>query len=143
MDNPFTIFGGRPVIGRIAGTKLRARKRIWYRNSFQTQLTADLAEQAGQTTIRCRFSMHPLVTAFMAVWFGGVVLTGSGTLVMSLVALAYAQSGAPPGTWLGILIPTVMLVFAVGLLRFGRYLARDEQQFLLAFVRDTLGANLL
>ena len=129
------------MIGRIAGTKLRARKRILYGNSFQTRLSADMAEQVGQTYVRCRFSMHPLVTAFLAVWFGGVVLIGGTASVVSLLALTSARPRVPTGTWLGILVPIAMLVFGFGLVRSGQYLARHERRFLIAFVRDTLEAT--
>src|SRR5258708_27002427 len=46
-------FGGHAVGGRIGAASLRLRKRIRYRNSFQTGLSAKLAEADGGTSLDC------------------------------------------------------------------------------------------
>lgn len=134
MDRSFS--GTRPVIGRIRGTRLTARKRIWYRNSFQTYLSAELSDQVNQTLVRCTFSMHPFVTAFMAVWFGGVLLIGGATVVHLLNLFISASAKAPEGSVAGIAVPFLMLLFGAGLVAFGRWLASDEETFLLNFLKS-------
>jgi hypothetical protein len=122
------------------GVRLHARKRLWYRNSFQTRLSADLKGEGGQTRIYCRISMHPLVAAFMAVWLTFVVLIGGVVVIESMVALA-SEAQTPKEVWLGVGVPPLLLAFGFGLLRFGRYLARGERQFLIDFVGQTVGAR--
>lgn len=79
--------------------------------------------------------MHPAVTGFLALWFTGVVIIGGAILIHSLMQLASGPSPVPSGVWLGIGIPVVLIVFGVGLLRFGRHLARDDQPYLIDFIR--------
>jgi hypothetical protein len=110
--------GEAPVAGRLTGARLRARKRIGYRNSFQTYLVADMAEHGGGTLIRCRFAMHPAVLAFIAIWFLAVLQIGGGGVF---------SAG--------------MIAFGVLLVSGGIYLARGESAFLLDFVRVTLRAR--
>jgi hypothetical protein len=132
MDRSF--FGTRPVIGRIRGTLLTARKRIWYRNSFQTYLSAELSSHANQTLVRYSFSIHPFVRVFAAAWFVGVALFGGAILVRSLSLLMWAPARAS-GSMVGVGVPILMLLFGAGCVAFGRWLARDEEAFLLTFVR--------
>ena len=68
--------GKRPVIGRVRDTSLRLRKRVKGRNSFQTFLFAGVSSVAGHTRFECRFGMHPAVIAFMAFWFGALLVIG-------------------------------------------------------------------
>jgi hypothetical protein len=135
-----SIFGTRPVIGRIRGTRLTARKRIWYRNSFQTYLSAELTDHENQTLVRCGFSMHPFVIAFVAVWFAGAVFGGGTLFIQSLIRLISDPSRAPGSVWGGLAVPVGLILFGAGLLAFGRWLACDEQAFLIDFVR-TAGAS--
>ena len=138
MDPPMTMFGSKPVIGDVKGSKLRARKRIAYRNSFQTYLSARLIGQGQSTVIQYQFSMHPAVIAFMTVWFAAVILGGGGALVSSLLALVSHSSYRQPVAWPGILVPVAMLVFGCGMIAFSRYIARGERQFLITFICSTL-----
>jgi hypothetical protein len=56
-----------------------------------------------------------------------------------MVALA-SEAQTPKEVWLGVGVPPLLLAFGFGLLRFGRYLARGERQFLIDFVGQTVGA---
>src|SRR5438445_577541 len=73
-DSPWMLFGSKPVVGRSGAGSFRGHKRIGYRNSFQTYAMVSLKAEKTGTRITCRFCMHPIVTAFMAIWFAGVVL---------------------------------------------------------------------
>jgi hypothetical protein len=75
-DGLLSWFGSRPVVGRVSGRSVRLRKRIWYRNSFQTFLTGSLEERDGSVVFRGKAGMHPLARGIMAVWFGLLVLIG-------------------------------------------------------------------
>jgi hypothetical protein len=134
VDPDGTIFGKKPVIGRVRETSLRLRKRIRGRNSFQTFLTAKMAEESGKTRFDCRFGMHPAVVAFMAFWFGGVLAIGAGA-VIELSGIAAALSVAEPMVLLG---PLAMVAFGIGLVTLGRFSSRDDAQFLTEFVRSAV-----
>ena len=149
MDGPLDIFGTRPVIGRIRGTKFRVRKRIWRWYTFfyttplaHTRLTADMTGRAGLTHISCRLSMHLLAKTFMAIWIGGFVLFGGGFLVVFLARLVFGPPQASADIWfVTVLFPIGALVLTVTVVATLQHLALVERQFLLDFVRDTLKAN--
>ena len=64
-----------------SGHSVRLRKRIWYRNSFQTFLRGRLEAHDGGTRFRGRAGVHTFVFGFMAIWFGALLLSlGFGSL---------------------------------------------------------------
>jgi hypothetical protein len=140
-----------PVVGRIARTDVIGKRRLscsWnpanymkrQRNSFRTQLSAELIDQSGQTRIICRFSMHSFVLPFMAIWVGILLLFIVGTLRASPSMLT-SPFEVPAEAWPPLFAPIGMLIFGFGLVRFGRYGSRGDRQVLLAFIRETLMAN--
>jgi hypothetical protein len=135
-DGLLSCFGSRQVVGRVSGGSVRLRKRIGYRNSFQTFLIGSLKGRDGATIFRGRAGMHPFVTGFMAVWFSLLVLIGGAAFAAAVGGLIAGQ-GQP----LGAIIPPLMLVFGVGLVCFGRWLARSEEAYLIAFVADAIDAS--
>ena len=135
-DGLLSWFGSRPVLGRVSGRSVRLRKRIGYRNSFQTFLTGSLEERDGSTVFRGQAGVHPLVTGFMAVWFGLLILLGGAAFVAGVGGLLGGR-----GHVLGVIVPAVGLAFGVGLVWFGRWLARNEESFLVAFVAEVIAAR--
>jgi len=136
-----SLFGSHPVAGRVDGFSLSLRKRIGYRNSFQSHLTATMRAEGSGTLVSGEFAMHPFVRVFMTIWFSGVILIG-GT--MFIVATGAFLFGSPPrgnNAWVGIFVPPVMVAFGFALVRFGRYLARDEARFITEFLVRVLNAN--
>ena len=128
------------VRGRFDGTKLIVTKTISYRNSFQTRLVANLAEVNGQTHLRCKFGMHPLVIVFMMIWLWFLFSAGGG---MVFAAMAALLMGSPTeDNWAGGLFPGIMMMFGLGVMAVGRIIARGEKGFLIAFVSDTVKGEL-
>jgi hypothetical protein len=134
MDASFFGFDyatGRPVIGRIRGRRLTARKRIRYRNSCQTYLSAEMIDRGNETLVRCRFSMHPFVIALVTFLFAGAVLVQVAAYVQRLIR---PDPSLPP--LVGLIFPfEFAILVGAALMIFGRWLARDEQAFLTDFVR--------
>jgi hypothetical protein len=62
-------------------------------------------------------------------------------MLMSLITLILDPQNAPKGTWAGALLPPLIVVFFLGMVRVGRYLARGERDFLIDFLRRTVGAQ--
>jgi len=135
------LFGSKPVVGRVTETSLRLRKRIGYGNSFQSYLAATLRPEAGGTVISGEVAMHPFVRVFMFIWFGGAILIGGTMFVATIGTLFFGSGSKHQNAWMGAVIPPVMLVFGFGLVRFGRYLGRDEARYLTDFLIQTLNAH--
>ena len=85
--------------------------------------------------------MHAFVRVFMCIWFGGVILIGGTGFVVTVGTIFFGSSSQHQNSWMGVVIPPVMLVFGFGLVRFGHYLARDETRFLTDFLLQTLNAH--
>ena len=135
VDSDWAPYGSKSVCGRIGNRAFRLRRRISYRNSFQTNAFGRLEPMARGTLIRCRFGMHRLVVAFLILWFG--ILLAIGTKLAATVSIRQSTpiQWSVPVTLVGLLISGVVLI------RFGRLLARDEQRFLSQFICTILEAK--
>jgi hypothetical protein len=133
IDSPWTFFGKKLVVGQVSRSRLWLRKRTGYRNSFQTLLTATLSTaDSGETLLTCRTGMSAFVIAFMCVWFGGVIWIG-GLFVPPLLNGVFVEPV--------FLILPGMLLFGAGLVSFGRWLAKGEDELLVSFLEDTVDAR--
>jgi hypothetical protein len=132
----FVAFGSKPLIGWVFRRRVFLRKRIVvYRNSFQTILIGRFEPHGAGSMFRGTAGLHPIVVVFMAVWFGALVCGGV------MYCVAWVQGGLvgdPP--LLGLAALALMGVFGALVVRFGRYLARTERGFLVAFLADLLEA---
>ena len=132
VDSDWVMFGGKPIVGRVDERSFRLRLRLKYRNSFQTFLFGTIVEDGRSTRLRCRVGMHPIAAAFMALWL---------TAVAGLLIAALASMGSDPATALILGAPAAMVAFGVALVWLGRWLARDEQRRLVAFLEQTVDAR--
>jgi hypothetical protein len=132
-------FSNKPVAGYVEDTSFRIRKNIAYVNSAQPHLSGELVDEDRGTRLRCRLGMHPAVVVFLAIWFGGVAI-GGGTIAMRAIGFLL-RGGALTDVWLSIATPAFMLAFGVALVGLGRFSGRNEAQFLLDFLRDTIAAR--
>lgn len=136
-----SFFGKRPVVGTANNSSLRLRKRIAYGNSFQTILTVTLQPERSGTFIQGTFGMSTFTKAFRVLWRGAVIFLGGIGFIISL-AIVFAGSPSERGNpWPFLIMLPGFLLFDFVLIRFGRYLARDEAGFLADFVRQTLDAD--
>jgi hypothetical protein len=130
---------GGTVAGSVNETSFRLRKRIYYRNSFQYSLSGKLIDDNGQTRLHGRVGLHPFVRAFLAIWFG-VVLIGCGWMAVRMAG-AISRGTAAANLSPADAVPFLMLAGGAALVGFGKYLARDEPAFLIDFLRRSLDAR--
>jgi hypothetical protein len=138
-DGMWSLGGSKSVQGSVNEKAIRLRKRIFYRNSFQCWLSANLIGESGQTRLHCSFGLHPFVRLFLEIWIGIVSVVGL-TIAMQTTWLWLRSSPLSPNAWLGIVFPLIMVGFAILLLKFGNYLAQDEPDFLIEFLERTINA---
>ena len=139
-DPYWKFFGNRPVIGWLRNNKFTGYRRIYYGNSFRTRVLALFEDNGNGSRIVLRFGVNPFAQAFMAFWFTGVLGIGGTIFIFGLQA---AISGSEPvGNWISLVVPPLMVAFGIGFYKFGRWLARNEQAFLLDFIMTTLKARL-
>jgi len=131
--NPFTAWN-HPVRGRVTGKGFWIVKTIHYRNSFQTEARGRWTAEGNGTRIDVSFGMSRWIAGFMIVWLIGIAAFvvgwwGSGP--------AGSAKAAGAGTLL-VFLPLLMLGFGIGLIAFGRWLARNESRELIEFLTRTL-----
>ena len=143
VDAPslFGLGGEKLVIGKIKPASLQLRRRIHYRNSFQTVLTATIKAKNGGTVISGKMGMYGFVVLFLCIWFGGVLFAGGTIFLKTLFCLLTASCEYRKNLWIGLGAMPVMLLFGVCLVRIGRFFARAEAAFLREFLVTTLEAR--
>ncbi len=129
----------RPVRGSVSTNGFTLTKTISHRNSFQAQASGRFMPIPSGTRVEIGFALSPIVAVFICLWLGvvGIIFAGSlitgivmaRTLADSLAAVAFAA------------FPAGMLLFGIGLLAFGRWLTRDEPEFLMRILAETLEAQ--
>ena len=129
------------VVGSVGETSFRLRKRIGYRNSFQISLYGKIIAENGETRLHCRAGLHPFVRAFLLFWFGGVSIGCGAMVIRTIDLLRHAQGALPANGWQALAVPFGMLGFGVVLVGSGKYLARDERDFLIDYVRRAVDAR--
>ena len=140
IDKSWYLIGFRPVLGWVGSDRMGIRKRIWYGNSHQTYLTAELAPQGTGTRFICRTSLHPFVKVFGTIGLSLFLLFEAGVLTAAIWGLAVGKQSSGSMAFLALLVAAILLSwgFVYGVARFGLWLARDEREFLLGFVRKTV-----
>lgn len=115
------------------------------RNSFEPYFYGrfEQAKFGKQTLIRGRFKMHPLVTAFMGVWFTLALLIGG---VFEVAVISHLITGQPKFS--GDLHPVVtlfflpcMLAFGAALVAVGWRIGRGQRERITAFIETTFKAQ--
>jgi len=131
IDGPFNLMGSKPLIGTTSSQGASFRRRLGYRNSFQTVMDVGVEPQGATTTLRARSYMHPYAMVFMAIWF-----IGAGVATAALL-LASTAPGSPYSP-LFALFPLVFAAFGVLMVFVGRWFARDDHDLMLeAVIRAT------
>jgi hypothetical protein len=138
--------GTRPMMGRVWKNKIWVRKRVNYRNGFQTWMTATFEPQGLKTRIRCQFGVAPATRRVMIVWLGFIGSIGmTGLVVVPIERIAFSQLGVSLGadyvTNLAPFAPILMFAAGIGIVRLGRHNAQDEQAFLTDLLKTKLKAS--
>lgn len=115
------------VDGRVEHDWIRLKKKIFYRNSFQTFLRAKLSPHGTGTRIRGSLGPHPLVNGFVGVWFTFLCLGG----------LLAVLTGNYHNLWV---FPLLVLA-AVGGVWLGRLFSRGQDRLLIEFVTSAVNAE--
>jgi len=136
MDSPFTMFGHMPVVGDVDLTRATVRRRIPYRNSFQTVVEAIYEPQGAGMLIRCRSRLHLMTTVMLGFWAVGFVLIAGN------VAIAALKGRVEGGPW-WILMPLLFAACVLVLIWVGRWFARGEFDYLVDYIAEKTHAEVL
>jgi len=119
----FSVFGSKPLAGKISENSAQIRKRINYQNSFQTQLTAKFIASPKGTKIEGYFGIHKLVKFLIA------------SIICFLVLTEIAISRLSSIGGIALIVSCCCVIFI------GKYIARDEASFIKDYLIDLLETN--
>lgn len=129
--------GKKEILGKVRGTDFRLQVRRCYRNSFAPFLYGQFVTVQDGTSINGEFKMHPFARVFMTGWFSFLAVFAIAALILPSRGQATATS-----TRFGMVFAAcAMAAFGFFLVRFGRWLARDESRVIVDFLKTTLAAK--
>jgi hypothetical protein len=134
--------GNRPLLGEVGEKTFRLQKRRYSRNDFTGHFYARFEPESGGTRIEGYFDAPRWARYFMRIWLAGAVLIGTPIFVetaMDVVTGSHHMSG---DTWVGLIVPPVLVFCGTVLPRLGRLLGKRDERFILEHVQDTLAATL-
>jgi hypothetical protein len=125
--NPFSAWS-HPVRGRVTDQGFWIVRSKRYRNSFEIEARGTWQEEGGGTRIDLTLGVMRWTRGIMIVWLSFMTLFCIGWL-----AAPVPKSGAMPAP-VERIFPVLILAFGLLMIRFGRWLAREEPRQLLEFL---------
>ena len=125
--------GNRPFLTSWNGMTFQARKRIDYRNSFQTFFFGSISPAESGTVLNGRFGMDPFVKSFHALCMTGAAGIGVVMLLILASRLMDGKRLLDNGTLL--VLPVLFPLMVLGVEAIGRIVASDERSALEQWLR--------
>ena len=124
------------VVGEFRGPVFRLHTKKYYDNSFAPFFYGKLTEADGGAVLEGEFRMHPFIRLFMVFWLSFLLLFGVGAIVVPAAPRANALGRG----WLFAVL-VLLAVLGVGLVQFGKWLGRGDEEMIHVFLKSTLEAN--
>jgi hypothetical protein len=130
----FSALAEPAAVGTVTESRVKLQRVIpMFRNSFKPFLVGQFVKRGEHVFLVGRFTMDGFVKVFMTVWFGFLVVFG--------VAAPFAQTASRSGSFAFVFAPIIMCGFGVGLVWFGKWLARNDAAWLADVVKRAIGAS--
>lgn len=134
--------GNRPLLGEVGESTFRLQKRRYSRNDFCGHFFARFEPEPGGTRIEGYFDDPRWAKYFMWVWLAGVAAIGTPIFVETVMDITTGSHHMSGDMWVGLIVPSVLVLFGIVLPRFGRLLGKEDRQFILEFIQKTLDARI-
>jgi hypothetical protein len=128
-------YRGRPLIGAVSPAGFELRKKLPYKNDLQTEAAARFELAPDGTRMRVRLGARSWVLLFLSLWLSIITVV---MISVPYLCRAYPKSchgNLPPGAAFGVPI------LAVCILALGRWLSRNDAEFLISFLKEKLQAE--
>jgi hypothetical protein len=143
--SPFSLSGyqgSQSLLGTVTGNSFYIRKRLYHRNDFARRFYGTFQPEGGGTRIEGYFAMPAFARIFLGIWLAGVTGIGGGVFVITLRQVLAGNQPLRSETWVGLIVPPGMALFGIVLARFGRFLGRNNEVFIVEHLQSTLAANI-
>ena len=88
IDGEFAFSGSKSVMGRVGSQAATLRKRVLYRNPFQTVVSVEIEPRGEITSLACRARMSRTTCIFVGLWGGAVFLISAAVVGLLLTGVA-------------------------------------------------------
>ena len=130
----FSALAEPAAVGTVTESRVKLQRVIpMFRNSFKPFLIGQFVKRGEQVFLVGRLTMHGFVKVFMTVWFGFLVVFG--------LAAPFAQTPSRSASFAFVFAPIAMCGFGVGLVWFGKWLARNDAAWLADVVKRAIGTT--
>jgi hypothetical protein len=126
---------GRPLIGAVTQYGFALRKKIFYKNDLQIEAAARFELAPDGTRMRVRLGTRRWVLLIMTLWLSIITLVLAAVHYLCHAYPLSCHGSVPP--WAAPAVP----IFAAFILVLGRWLSRDDAEFLIARLKETLAAE--
>jgi hypothetical protein len=134
--------GKLPVLGEVGENTFHVQKRKYYRNDFAGQFYGRFAPETGGTRIEGYFDYPRWARYFMRIWLGFAVLVGTPIFVRTLSDVITGNNYMSGDKWVGLIVPSALVLFGTVLPKFGRLLGKSDERFMLEHIQNTLAARI-
>lgn len=122
--------------------RFRLRKRRTVQNDFAHRFYGCVQSEGDGSRIEGYFDFPRWIRYFMRGWLVLAVLLAVPIFALTLFDMFSGTHFMGGGSlWVGLLVPPVLLLYALLLPVFGRWLGRGGERFILEFMETTLAAN--
>jgi hypothetical protein len=130
----FSALAETAAVGSVSESRVKLQRVIpMFHNSFKPFLMGKFVKRGDRVFFVGRFTLLGFVKVFMTVWFG--------FLVISALAALLAQTAPKSGSFAFAFGALIMCGFGVGLVCFGKWLARNDAAWLEDVVKRAIGAS--
>ncbi len=133
--------GRKRVLGWVDNHEFELSKRKYYHNAFAPVFFGSLSPQPRGTRIEGHFDSPRWIRIFWGIWCAFVVVLVVPIFILMVRELLRGRMPLNESAWVGLLVPPFMLAIGGLMPKFGRWLGRNEEKFLLEFVKTTLAAT--
>jgi hypothetical protein len=149
IDQPWTLFGSKPIHGEVTDTKFVGWPRRWTNRGFQLRLVARIAPEATGTRLDCAARVHSFHIFFLGFWMIGVVSISSvfwWQLALAIMdgSVSWAKLSQPDLNWkpfFGSLFGLFAVFWGFMIAAAGLNNSQDDPGKVLAFLKTTLDAE--
>ena len=141
---PWSLFASwkkESVVGSVSSKRVTLRRhRPFLSNSYALVFRGEFRSDSGQTQLIGAFGLHPYAKWFMTIWFAFILLFIPLPIVLGIAASDYSLREMAIGALAGAAISAggcVMLLCGIGLLRFGKCLAKDDVSKISAHIESS------
>lgn len=140
--DPLWKIWGRPVVGDFKkASRASLRKRIYYSNPLQTILRVEFDQTDSGTLLRCRPGIGTFIKVIISVWLSIFLLAGGVFFAVSIYDMFLSIRPIYERDVFGVIGFWGVLLFAVGLYLFGRWMSRRDREYLVKFVENTVSGR--